>query len=291
MKKDRYSRYERILTGRSEALLPRFLSFDSQDCASSRTIGRHQHHSYEIIFVERGKYVCRLNGERITMRGCSVLLIKPADWHEDILVPNLYYHALQVDVDQVEAAGINRINQGLLNNDSPAGQRWFRAKNKEFWPLLEAILRESKSSDRFSPSLHDALTAEIFWKVLRHLPDSILSPDLLRKTQESGFLRRLNRFFELNVSRPCSVSGMARWVGMSERSLHLLCRRHLDVSPARAFTMFRMARARLLVRQSQMSVKDISLNLGFADPYHFSKVYRRLHHIAPSKDRRTELQK
>jgi AraC-like DNA-binding protein len=288
MKTDRITSYQRGASGLPELLLPRFQALDSRDCNSLLGISKHQHENYEIIFTEQGNYACHLNGERIAMAAYSVLLIKPGDWHEDILSPGLRYLALRLQVDYI---GVPEARKGILIRESAAGQRWFRAKKREFHPLLQALQRESESGDRFSPHLHDAIAAQLLWNALRHLPESILSPELLHATQQSRFSSRINRFFEDHYSGACDVAEMARWMGMSERLLHLRCKLHLGISPAKAFTEFRLERAHLLVRESNLSIKDISARLGFANPYHFSKVYRRIYKKSPSSDRRKDLQK
>jgi AraC-like DNA-binding protein len=288
MKTDRIASYQRGASGLPELLLPRFQTLDRRDCSSVLGISRHQHENYEIIFTEQGKYACHLNGERIAMPAFSVLLIKPGDWHEDILSPGLRYLALRLQVDYIGAPEARR---GILIRESAAGQRWFRANKREFHPLLQALQRESESGDRFSPHLHDSIAAQLLWNALRHLPESILSPELLHTTQQSRFSSRIKCFFEDHYSGACDVPEMARWMGMSERLLHLRCKSYLGISPAKAFTEFRLARACLLVRESELSIKDISHRLGFANPYHFSKVYRRLYKISPARDRGGNLQK
>lgn len=98
-------------------------------------------------------------------------------------------------------------------------------------------------------------------------------------------LSRVIQSMEANLEEPESPSVLARDVGLSTRQLERLFRRHLDRSPKRYYMELRLAKARNLLMQTDMSVINVGLACGFASPSHFSKCYRAQFGTTPYRER------
>lgn len=90
---------------------------------------------------------------------------------------------------------------------------------------------------------------------------------------------------EEHIEEPISPMLLARDAGMSTRQLERLFRRYLDRSPKRYYVELRLARARNLLMQTDMSVISVAMACGFASPSHFSKCYRALYRTTPYRER------
>jgi len=91
---------------------------------------------------------------------------------------------------------------------------------------------------------------------------------------------------EENLEEPMSRAALARDVGLSTRQLERLFRKYLKRTPTRFYLEFRLDRARLLLRQTTMSVLDVALACGFVSASHFSKCYREHFGRTPGEERR-----
>jgi len=89
------------------------------------------------------------------------------------------------------------------------------------------------------------------------------------------------------IEEPISPMLLARDAGMSTRQLERLFRRYLNRSPKRYYMELRLARARNLLMQTDMSVIAVAMACGFASPSHFSKCYRALYRTTPYRERGT----
>lgn len=87
------------------------------------------------------------------------------------------------------------------------------------------------------------------------------------------------------IEEPISPMLLARDAGMSTRQLERLFRRYLSRSPKRYYMELRLARARNLLMQTDMSVIAVAMACGFASPSHFSKCYRALYRTTPYRER------
>ncbi|MEZ7813460.1 MAG: GlxA family transcriptional regulator [Paracoccaceae bacterium] len=90
---------------------------------------------------------------------------------------------------------------------------------------------------------------------------------------------------EKNIEDTISPADMANDVGMSTRQLERLFRRYLSRSPKRYYMELRLAKARNLLMQTDMSVINVALACGFASPSHFSKCYRSHYNTTPYRER------
>lgn len=92
---------------------------------------------------------------------------------------------------------------------------------------------------------------------------------------------------EGNLEDPVSPARLAADAGMSTRQLERLFRRYLNRSPKRYYMETRLARARNLLMQTEMSIIEVALASGFSSPSHFSKCYRALYGTTPYRERGT----
>lgn len=92
---------------------------------------------------------------------------------------------------------------------------------------------------------------------------------------------------EANLEEPISPAQLAQDAGMSTRQLERLFRRYLNRSPKRYYMETRLARARNLLMQTEMSIIEIALASGFSSPSHFSKCYRAQYGSTPYRERGT----
>ena len=90
---------------------------------------------------------------------------------------------------------------------------------------------------------------------------------------------------EGNLEDPISPAQLAADAGMSTRQLERLFRRYLNRSPKRYYMETRLARARNLLMQTEMSIIEIALASGFSSPSHFSKCYRDRYGTSPYRER------
>lgn len=91
---------------------------------------------------------------------------------------------------------------------------------------------------------------------------------------------------DANVKELISQEDLASYVGLSRRQLQRLFHRYLSCTPSRYYLQIRLQRARQLLRQTGMSLVEISASTGFASSSHFSKSYKEYYGHSPSNERR-----
>lgn len=243
---------------------------------------RHQHLNHELIAVERGVYSCAINGKEAEAPALSLVILNPGDWHEDTFTPPMRYLALGFALrrdDAPDAPGIR-----LLKPDLKTQAHVMKLDKTLFAPLLKRMAAESRSRDALAARALEMLIGYFILNVVRALPFGMLSvelQELLREKPENSLSSQLATLFERHISVPYSVPEMAHDMGMSESSLAHRCKAELGIPPAIAFARHKMSRAFELLKRTQMSVKETSSYLGFKNPYHFSKAFKRVNRMPP----------
>jgi AraC-like DNA-binding protein len=78
-----------------------------------------------------------------------------------------------------------------------------------------------------------------------------------------------------------SADELARMAHMDAAYMTRLFQRHGGESPYQMLVRLKMNRAAERLVSGARSLKEIGAEVGFADPYHFSRVFKRAHGVAP----------
>jgi transcriptional regulator GlxA family with amidase domain len=138
-------------------------------------------------------------------------------------------------------------------------------------------------ADAFAWAGLDAAAGAVLWELVRRLPPAAVAPAFRLHAEAVTFAGRAQASFQAHLDRPVPVTTLARTAGMAARPFAAACRRHLGMSPLAAYTAVRIGHAAALLANGNLTVGEVAERLGFANPFHFSRVFRRHQGIAPSR--------
>lgn len=101
-------------------------------------------------------------------------------------------------------------------------------------------------------------------------------------------LRRVIDLMHERLATDFCLADLAETAQLSEYHFSRLFKRATGASPSQYFIRLRMARARQLLLDTDHSVIDIGLEVGYSSPSHFSQVFRREVGVTPSAYRDPE---
>jgi AraC family transcriptional regulator, glycine betaine-responsive activator len=79
---------------------------------------------------------------------------------------------------------------------------------------------------------------------------------------------------EEQLHRPMRVSTLARAAGLSVAQFTRLFKEHTGCTPAAYLHARRMARARVLVERTSLSIREVMAQVGIPDRRHFARQFR-----------------
>ncbi len=82
------------------------------------------------------------------------------------------------------------------------------------------------------------------------------------------------------------MAEVAERIGVSQAHLTRLFDRHFGVPPLQYYRRLRMEVAASRLINSNLSVKEIAWELGYSNPFHFSRSFRRFAGMSPVEYRR-----
>ncbi len=246
----------------------------------------HIHDNYELIAPVSGPYSCLLNGVRLALKSGKVIFIQPGDSHED------YYRQGSSFVGfhfQLRDFAMGLWTHGVLDKGVAAEAHVLDVR-KRTWPgrisdMIATMMQECRPKNRLSELTVDALSDAFFWSLVSTIPETDLSPQFRNCQRDDEFRGKIAEVFAQAVLLKLTAAKMASLFGMSERSLDYKFASVIGASPAKSFTIFKLDKAAEML-EGGATVKEAAETLGFADPFHFSKVFKRHLGTTPSSLRK-----
>ncbi len=162
------------------------------------------------------------------------------------------------------------------------GRFWTCGSAAAVFDLILQFIRE-----RFGASVaFDAGAMFLHDNARRHgasYPDQALSQAVSPK------LKRVVVLMSETLETALSIPALAEQAHISERSLRRLFWAELQTTPGRYYLLLRLARARELLRHSNLSLNQIALRCGFANAITLTRSLRKNFVTDPLQDRRANL--
>jgi AraC family transcriptional regulator, arabinose operon regulatory protein len=86
-----------------------------------------------------------------------------------------------------------------------------------------------------------------------------------------------------HLDEPIRIEALAASVNLSPSRFRHLFQAEVGIGPLQYLRGLRLRRARLLIERTFLSVKEVMALVGYNDPSHFSRDFRRLHQVSPAK--------
>ncbi|CAG7624658.1 AraC family transcriptional regulator [Paenibacillus allorhizosphaerae] len=100
------------------------------------------------------------------------------------------------------------------------------------------------------------------------------------------YVRKAIEYIEINFSHKVSIAELADYIGVDRKYLSALFKKKLSLSPQAFLLQFRMNKAGELMRNSNLTIADISRSVGYSDPLLFSKMFKKMTGLSPKTYRK-----
>lgn len=273
---------ERIFRGNdafpSHGLRIKFLDFHRLSMLEEYEYPPHEHRSFELILVESGPYLCLLNGMELCVPSGYSLLIQPGDQHQDHLRPGQVHYVVHFRMQTVSG---EFPKERVFRRGIPAGRQVTEVSSVKEFHWLEEIAEET-AGNPYAGSIQDALLEVIVWRILRRYESSSLDACFVQQTEARTFSDAIVALAAEHVRQRYSVRNLARDMGIPERTLHARCKSILGVSPAAVLRRLKLEESFWLLRDGDLSVKQVAFELGFSSAFHFSQSFKKATGSSPS---------
>lgn len=111
-----------------------------------------------------------------------------------------------------------------------------------------------------------------------------LADETHKKESDEGILA-FETYLLDNLSQPLSLADMADYVDLPVGRFCRIFKQHFNETPKHYFNKMKINHAVLLLQQTELSIRDIGRDIGFEDPYHFSRLFKQIIGCSPKKFR------
>lgn len=253
----------------------RFVSFRPFE-----TFGPHQHLRIEINYVKKGNCILHLENESISFNENEMMIICSNVEHtfeaasegttlmQLEFLPEIFSrfnpHA-QDETGELTPVTIFSEENRLIKI----------VNNVRIMRAVQRIVNEMNLKSKYYQYLVVMYYAELLILIYRYMDESYLPIC----TNES--LKKAISYIRLNYQADISVADMAVQTGVGERYLRKLFSKHLNLSPLDYLNQIRINKAIDLLRNTEMSIKEVCFTCGFKSPQYFSRVFKRQMGITP----------
>lgn len=95
-------------------------------------------------------------------------------------------------------------------------------------------------------------------------------------------LRRAMAFLIARLDQPLDLNRLAHEVGMSASHFSRLFKKSTGISPSQYLIRQRVAKAQQLLQETDASVLEVGITVGYSSPSHFAQIFRRETGLSPS---------
>lgn len=246
----------------------RFISFYPNE-----TYGPHGHLRIEINYVKKGSCFIHLDKESFAFREGEIMIISSNVEHffeagsegctlmQLEFLPEIFTRFNRPDHDG------NPLSSVFLFSEE---NRLIKITNNvRIMRTVQRIVNELEAKSPYYQHLVVMYYAELLILINRHMDEAFLpicTNDSLKKS-----IAYLRHHFQSNIS----IADVARHCNISERYLRILFAQHLKITPLNYLNQLRINKSIELLRNTELSVKEISFQCGFQSPQYFSRIFKQ----------------
>lgn len=152
--------------------------------------------------------------------------------------------------------------------------------------LLEQFRAELITRGETSTFWMQGIAQCIAVHLARHYLDAEAEDIVQRNALPAFKLKRVVSFMETSLGEAFRLVDLAHEAGMSEYHFSRLFKRATGHSPSQYFIKLRMTKAKQLLLETDRSIIDVGLEVGYSSASHFSQVFKREVGVSPSHYRK-----
>lgn len=267
-------RYEPLSDCTPLLIFNRIYTFFYQESSGNFRFRGECHNTYELVYVDRGCLCNTINGSAYQLKQQNLLLIDRKSLHIQSSDRPVSFLTLSFSLK-------NDLPPWILNRIFPCSPR--------IMTIIEQMLFEREAHSLYGYDNIEALLRLLLVQLIRFaVPASTPIRDTLSSLPatsctEHKIADSAVQIISKRIHEKITLKQIAGAVHISESYLHHIFIRHIGLPPGKYITKVRLEECKMLLRQGELSIGDVSKTMGFSSPQLFSKQFRRQFGITPSE--------
>ncbi|WP_409343299.1 helix-turn-helix domain-containing protein [Paenibacillus sp. MBLB4367] len=274
---------------------------DLFDANAEGFLSDHYNPYYELIIAAEGTVYLQAGESQLTLQTGEAVLLKPwethAGWKTGGIQGKFYWvqfscepgldefalnRAAELNIVHAERTELRTVD--IRHEDQLIIPRHYRIQQRyKLLGLFESLVETMNRPQGYFRFHATLLLAEM----LRLIADDFLERSHLDTTFPISYITFRNLVNHLNNSYVAEIS-KERLESATDRKYEYLCqvfKRYAGTSIHHYVQQLRVQRAKHLLHNTAKSVQEIARDVGYPDPFYFSRIFKKIEGVAPQRFR------
>ena len=248
-----------------------------EKCAPDFEINRNNYPYYFVKYTVKGRGALWINSQSLALRPGVLTGFGPG-------TPHHYKSDAANPMEHIFITFLGDECPDLLSKSTLAENHYMRAENPDdTLNLLSKVLHLGHEKMDFAQDICCA-----YLRIL--LLEQAAYSTQARSRDKFPISRRTyqdcKRYIDTHFSHIQSPGQAADQCGIDVRYLSVLFKRYCHTSPSQYLRRLKLNKAANLMLTTDLTIKEIAFRVGFDDPYHFSKNFKKSHGKSPDNYRK-----
>lgn len=239
-------------------------------------IKRHTHSTFEFHFIASGACRVHLDDDRFQVETGEFYLTAPGVYHEQSGTgrDGLIEYSINCNLKPLDDTPSEIYQILKFLKDSPCKKLPDRGGVID---LFNQALQEADSQHIGFYNQIKSLVVMIIIAATRGISGDSASeyPIPLKNKKDDYRLAQIIKFITDNIESPISTKDIAKHVFLSEKQVCRIIQEHKGVSTKDLILQYKLDKAKELLLQTDLSIKQIAERLGFTSEYYFHQFFKR----------------
>ncbi|MWV42678.1 helix-turn-helix domain-containing protein [Paenibacillus sp. HJL G12] len=236
-------------------------------------VGPKRIECYSLHFVYEGMIRFEFDGKWMDLKQGDLFCLFPGRTYYYYILPSvspLRMSWLALDGERVKPL----LELAGLTSGSPFRQKAVSSRVEE---SVEHVIDALAGEERWKPAATLELQGLIFKLLSGLIPDTAVSPS----AEPSGWIHDCLDFMELHATEGISVQQVAAFAGVHRSYFSNMFAHEVGMPPLKYIQKIRMDKAKKLLQETDATVTEIALSLGYPNLYSFTRAFKIYYHVSP----------
>lgn len=242
---------------------------------------------WQLLYLDCGHYTFQIGGKTLSLGTGQLMLCEPGKVrhsldHTDVSIAIISFrcHSAKIDVLKNQSITLSDEQRKHLSHILTVGTERFKTipENQKYFgqePEADTADYELQTiKNRLELLLIDMYES-------RNSPQKVMPVPQNQVNYYEQQFKRIERYMIVNINKNLTISDLSAHIGFSPITIKRICNRQAGCGAIHYFLTLKVKAAKCLIRETDMSLTQISENLGFANIHYFSRIFKKFTGMPP----------
>lgn len=239
----------------------------------------HWHNRIEFIRMLSGEITVEFGDKSFFASSGDLIVIPPHQMHEGFAKTDALYNVIMFDIpmfyNSTHASKyvLERIYDGNLDFDVVTS-------NAVILSIIDEITYVRKDFKNQNAEIKNVYLMSLVYNLIFQLCDNGIFS--LNENRTSDKMRKIISYIEENYEYDLPISEISKQFGYTPTYFSQYFKDNFGITPHEYLKIYRLEKARKLLKETDKSVKEVAALCGFSDSNYFTRCFKKHFHYTPT---------